>query len=347
MRARKYFKLLAVVAVAAAGWVATPRAAEVDWLSLAPEGLGWTSTRPFIFPVDREDDHYFSIKDPSLVRHDGKWHLFCTIRGVERSHQIEYLSFEDWDDVETAERHVLELTDGYFCAPQIFYFRPHGKWYLIYQIVDESRKPALQPAFSTTDDISDPGSWTAPQPLFAQSPANVQKWIDFWVISDERRSYLFFTSLDGKMWVSETAIDDFPHGWQEPRVVLEGDIYEASHTYKLTGQDRYLTFIEARNGKRRYFKAYLADDLGGDWQPLADSREQPFVGPGNVEFELERWSESFSHGEFLRSGSDERLEVDPERLEMIYQGTTDEAMIEGRPYGEIPWRLGVLRARRR
>lgn len=321
--------------------------AETSWPDVPPDEMAWTSTRPLVFPINRADDHYHSIKDPSIVRHGDRWRLFTTIRGVERSHQIEYLSFDDWDDIDSAERHILELTDGYFCAPQVFFFRPHEKWYLVYQVVDESRKPALQPAFSSTTDLDDPESWSPPELLFEQNPENVKMWIDFWVISDDERSYLFFTSLDGKMWVAETAIGDFPHGWGEPRVVLEDDIYEASHTYKLAGRDQYLTFVEARNGSRRYFKTYLADDLGGEWRPLAATRDLPFVGPENVDFERERWSESFSHGEFLRSGIDERLEVDPMQLEMIYQGATDESMMEGRPYGEIPWRLGLLRPKNR
>ena len=55
----------------------------------------WNSTQPVVSPAQR-GDHCYSVKDPSIVRYNGRWHLFCTIRSEKRSHQIEYLSFDDW-----------------------------------------------------------------------------------------------------------------------------------------------------------------------------------------------------------------------------------------------------------
>jgi len=208
----------------------------------------WTLGPPLLAPADRPEYPCYSVKDPSVVRYGGRWHLFCTIRGQRRSHQIEYLSFSEWDQANAAERHVLTLTEGYFCAPQVFYFRPQGRWYLVCQVSDESRKPALQPACSTSTDIADHASWTAPRLLFAEQPDNVERWIDFWVICDSDRAHLFFTSLDGRMWRSQTRLQDFPHGWSRPEVALQGDVFEASHTYRLKGLDRFLTIIEAQAG---------------------------------------------------------------------------------------------------
>jgi hypothetical protein len=303
----------------------------------------WTASRPLFAPLDRDGDHYFSVKDPSIVRHDDRWHLFCTVRGRVRSHQIEYFRFADWDHTERAERRMLKLTDGYFCAPQVFYFRPHKKWYLICQVIERAHKPALQPAYSTTSNLSDPLSWTPPTLLFDTHPRDVRMWIDFWVICDERKAHLFFTSLDGKMWRTETRLEDFPKGWAPPRVVLEGDIYEASHTYRLKGHRQYLTVVEAQGaGGRRYYKAYTAESLDGAWTPLADTAERPFASPANVRAEGAAWTESYSHGELLRDGHDETLPVDPINLQFLFQGVLD-AERKGKPYGEIPWRLGLLR----
>jgi hypothetical protein len=64
--------------------------------------LQWAASEPLVGPVDRDGDHFYSVKDPSFVREGDKWHLFCTIRGQKRSHQIEYLSFRDWDHVDQA-----------------------------------------------------------------------------------------------------------------------------------------------------------------------------------------------------------------------------------------------------
>jgi len=55
----------------------------------------------------------------------------------------------------------------------------------------------------------------------------------------------------------------------------------------------------------------------------------------------ERWTDSISHGELLRAGFDERLEVDTADLRFLFQGVTNQARA-GKPYGQIPWRIGML-----
>jgi hypothetical protein len=285
------------------------------------------------------------VKDPTVVRSNGRWHLFCTIRSEKRTHQIEYSSFGDWRDAQAADRHVLKVSDGYFCAPQVFWFEPHRRWYMILQVSDPTRQVQLQPAYSTTDDIADPDSWTKPMLLFKNGhPDSVNAWIDFWVICDERRAHLFFTSNNGLMWRAETSLEAFPHGWTNPQVVLRGDLFEASCTYRLKGRGNYLTIVEAEHrgqGGWRYYKAYLADSLDGQWTPLADTWEKPFAGPANVRFAAEKWTDSVSHGELIRTGYDQTLEVDPANLQFLFQGVLEEDR-QGKPYGRIPWRLGML-----
>jgi len=292
-------------------------------------------------PVERTNDPCFSVKDPTIVRYEGRWHLFTTIRSEKRTHQIEYSSFADWKEAAAATRHVLRFNTGYFCAPQIFFFTPHRKWYLLHQASDPARPVTLQPAFSTSDKIGDPASWSAPQFLYDEHPTTVKGWIDFWIICDSAKAHLFFTSNSGLMWRAEASLERFPKGWSAPRVVLRDDIFEASHTYRLRGSDQYLTVVEAQAGPRRYYKAYLADRLDGDWKPLAATREKPFASAANVVFVGERWAESMSHGELIRTGYDEHLEVDPSRLRFLFQGVLDQDM-KGRPYGRIPWRLRLL-----
>ncbi|MGQ9523921.1 MAG: hypothetical protein ACUVTZ_03680 [Armatimonadota bacterium] len=85
----------------------------------------WNLSEPVLSPAQRPEDPCYSVKDPTIVRWDGRWHLFCTIRSKVRTHQIEYVSFRDWKDANAAPRHILSVRDGYFCAPQVFYFRPH------------------------------------------------------------------------------------------------------------------------------------------------------------------------------------------------------------------------------
>lgn len=306
-----------------------------------PSSFKWKVSQPVLSPARRSDDPCYSVKDPSIVYYNGRWHLFCTIRSQKRTHQIEYLSFEKWEEANNAQRHILKLTDGYFCAPQIFYFTPHKKWYLIYQIIEPSRKPSLQPAWSTTTQIDNPESWSKPALLFSTPPTNISQWIDFWIICDEKKAHLFFTSMDGRMWRSETEVEKFPDGWSEPIVVLRGDIFEASHTYKIKGKNLYLTIVEAQHAGRRYYKVYTSTSLDGQWKPLADSLTNPFAGAANTIHITEHWTDSFSHGEIIRDGYDEKLEIDLNDMKFLFQGVSDKER-QGKPYGEIPWRLGIL-----
>ena len=48
--------------------------------------------------------------------------------------------------------------------------------------------------------------------------------------------------------------------------------------------------------------------------------------------------------EFLRTGVNQLLEIDPNNLRILYQGVAD-ADREGVTYGKIPWKLGLLQAR--
>ena len=240
----------------------------VPWLETGR--FAWTASAPLVQPEDREGDHYYSIKDPSIVRYNDRWHLFVSVRGTERDHQTEYISFDRWENAGRARRQMLRCREGYFCAPQVFYFRPHHKWYLVCQVGEPGRKPGLQPAYSTTDDISDPDSWSQAELFFPEGPEGVSKWIDFWVICDEERAYLFFTSLDGRLRRMSTSIDDFPHGFSDLALALKADIFEAAHIYRVGDTGKYLAVIEAQGPRPhwRYYVAYTADRLDGAWHPL-------------------------------------------------------------------------------
>ena len=299
----------------------------------------WRASGALLGPDTSGVDPQVSIKDPTVVYAEGKWHLFVTVRMQSSPVRIEYLSFTDWAQAETAPRTILGLHDQYYSAPQVFYFAPQQRWYLVYQMADKQRTPRFGPFFSTTTTISDPQSWSRPAPLVTNAPAE-PKWLDFWVICDAERAHLFYTSLDGHMWRRDANLADFPGGWGEQQLALQADLFEASHTYKLRGRDQYLTLVEAQGEGRRYYKAYVADSLEGQWRPLADTQSKPFAGAANVE-QAEHWTDSISHGELLRAGVDERLEVDPAHLRFLFQGASD-AEYQGRPYGEIPWRLGLL-----
>ncbi|MHC4741785.1 MAG: non-reducing end alpha-L-arabinofuranosidase family hydrolase [Planctomycetota bacterium] len=311
---------------------------------LASGEFKWVVSEPVLEPMKLGDVQWIAVKDPTIVRYKGVWHLFVTVRGIERSHAVVYVTFKDWSEARQAKQQVLQCHPDFFCAPQVFYFTPHKKWYLLCQASDESWEPKYGPACSTTTDISSPDSWSKLTPLFDAKPSNIKGWLDFWVICDDAKAHLFFTSLNGKMWRCETPLKKFPHGWSQPVVALQADIFEASHTYRLKGQNKYLTVIEAQHGHGwRYQKVYLADRLDGKWTPLAGEKDKTFASMLNVKHAAERWTDVISHGELLRAGYDEKLEVDSDNLRFLFQGVTNKQR-SGKSYGKIPWRLGILKS---
>jgi len=302
----------------------------------------WEYTAPLITPEPRDRDRSHAQKDPTIVRHDGRWHVFMTVKLSGRS-VIEYCSFEDWGDADASRRTLLPLSESdYFCAPQVFYFIPHRKWYLIFQLGVPGQKK-MWVAYSTTEDISDPASWTEAQPMLDGGPGDPRSLggLDYWIICDDQRAYLFYTTLNGKMWRLWTRLEDFPHGFDHCEVALDANVFEASHTYRLAGMNKYLTIIE-ENG-RRYFKAYLADRLDGPWTPIADTANRPFAGAANIRPAegAAAWTDNVSHGELIRHGNDQTLTVDPDNLQLVFQGMLQSEKA-GKPYGKFPWRIGIL-----
>ena len=302
----------------------------------------WAYSPPLIAPEQRPTEPSHAQKDPTVVFYEGQWHVFMSAKLPGRS-VIEYCSFEEWDGADRAPRTILQVSDGdYYCAPQVFYFAPHGKWYLIYQMgVPGADK--MWVAYSTSETIADPNSWTPAAPMLdggAGDPRPVGG-LDYWIICDEDRAYLFYTDLKGKMWRLWTDLADFPHGFDHCQVALEAAIFEASHTYYLKGVGKYLTIVEEDG--RRYYKAYLADRLDGVWTPLADTAEQPFAGWRNIRPApgVAPWTDNISHGELVRDGYDQRLSVDPDHLRFVFQGMWDRDKA-GKGYGQFQWRIGLL-----
>ncbi len=317
-------------------------AAEPASVRLSDE-FAWRISEPLIGPAERPADPCYSVKDPSIVYHDGRWHLFATIRSQVRSHQIEYLTFTDWADAPRAEHRILTNHPGFFCAPQIFWFEPHQVWYLLCQASSDHWEPQYGAAYATNPDLANPEGWSPLRPM-GQQHAEGKAGLDFWIICDDARAHLYFTTNDGRMWHESTSLADFPRGWSKPDLAIQGDIFEASHTYRVQGSDQYLTIIEAQGGHGwRYYKAYLADSLDGPWRPLAAAKDKAFANLLNATPSAARWTESLSHAEILRAGSDQRMEIAPTNLRLIFQGVMDRDRA-GKKYGEIPWRLGLLSA---
>jgi hypothetical protein len=305
--------------------------------------LQWTASDAVVKPTS-DDRGIVSVKDPSIVRYNDRWHIYATTANTNGAWSMVYLSFADWADAANAKPYYLDQNPsfrGYHCAPQVFYFRPHKKWYLIYQ--------SGQPQYSTADDLAKPETWTKPENFFPTDPPVVGKvWLDFWIICDDTHAYLFCTGDNGRMYRSRTKLEDFPNGMSDPVVVIEGSregVFEGSMTYKIKGTSGYLTLVEAIGPGARYYRAWISDRLDGEWKPVktATTFEQPFAGINNMKFAegVTPWTKDISHGELVRDGYDETPTIDPNNLQLLFQGY-DPAMNTA-SYSQLPYRLGLLR----
>jgi enterochelin esterase-like enzyme len=307
--------------------------------------FNWVTTKPILRAKSDAQHTLNAIKDPTVVRYNGLWHIFASSVTNTGGYSMVYLNFADWKDAAAAPQYHMDDNPnlrGYHCAPQVFYFAPQKQWYLIYQ--------SQQPTFSTTTDIAQPQTWSKPQNFFAEQPKSVVAgWLDYWVICDETHAYLFFTDDNGRFYRSRTTVADFPKGFDEPVVVMQEkerrDLFEASCTYRIKGTNQYLTLIEAANEKwTRYFKAFIADRLDGEWRPLAAEWGNSFADATRVRMEdgSKLWSDHISHGELLRDGYDQTMTIDPANLVLLYQGLPHDLPLI-KEYNLLPWELGLLR----
>lgn len=309
--------------------------------------LKWISTAPLVVPVNDATHTLESIKDPTIAFIDGRWEIYATAHMTseksKNTFNMIHVSFADWNDAPKAPLFYMDNNPnftGYKCAPELFFFAPQKKWYLTFQ--------TQPPVFCTSETPGDPNSWTKPEPFFAPGTPMPRLPIDYHFIGDGEHMYMFFTGDDGNFYRSRTTYAEFPKGFSKPVVAMRGTrntVFEAGFTYKIKGADKYLTLVEAL-GAGRYYRAYVADTLDGEWFPVEgfDTPEKPFAGKANVSFEngVEPWSGQVSHGELIRETNDERMILDPDNLMFLYQGISD-ADNKGN-YGALPYQLGLLRA---
>ncbi len=312
-------------------------------LAPAKDAFNWTSSAPLISPQADTNQTIYGVKDPSVVYVNGKYHVFMTTAG-SAGWALAYTSFDKWSDASSAK--IVPLANspmgpGYRAAPQVFYFAPQKTWYLVYQGSD--------PMYSISNDISDPKSWSAPKPFFPIVPDIIKPpqghgWLDFWVICDDKKCYLFNTDDHGRLLRSETDLNLFPNGFHDTVVVMREkteDLFEASNTYRIANTDTYVTLVEAVSPTGRYFRIWKSHRLDGTWEPFSSAPMNAFASRDNVE---QIWSEGISHGEIIRTNADQTMTIDPCRpLEYLFQGNDPAVRVDD--YIKLPYRLGVITAK--
>jgi hypothetical protein len=335
-------KSLAQAAVAICGLLAFGSSTVVA--QTIATSYSWTSTGPIISAKSDSTHNIIAVKDPSAVLYNGRYVIYASDVNSAGDYNMEYLNVaSDWSDASTATPYFMDNTpgfSGYHTAPQVFYFAPQNKWYLIFQ--------SGQPQYSTSSDPTEPQNWTTPTNFYASMPASVSAWIDFWVICDSQNCYLFFAGDNGNFYRASTPIGDFPNGFNEPVIVdssSEFNMFEADNVYSVEGTGEYLADIECLGPSgQRYFRALWASSLGGTWQSLGntDNFSTPFLGEDNVSFNsgVATWTTSFSSGGLLIDGNDQTDSVNANNLQFLYQGANPTAYADD-SYGMIPWQLGL------
>ena len=293
----------------------------------------WSLGAPILSQGPEGSFDQVAVKDPSMVFYDGKWHLFYTARS-KTEYTTGYVSAKTLSGLQSAPRHELKMIRGesrYGCAPQVLYYQPQRKWYLIFQ----NRDANYQPAFSTTTTISQPDTWSDPRPLIRKDQQ--MKWIDFWVICDTTKAYLFYTQGHRGVMVRSTRLEQFPERWGDGKEVLR-DVHEAVHIYRVKGRSEFHMVYELNLGGVRSFGLATSTDLEGPWRKVTDNYAT------GVQLETESgvspWTEMVSHGEVVRSGHDERMEYQPNDCQWLIQGIRKKDL--NVPYPSLPWKLGII-----
>ena len=292
-----------------------------------PSSFRWTSTGPLAEP---KNPGAKSLKDFSVTKYNGNYLVYATTADGDWNGFVStFASFDQWANAD--QRYIPGLV-----APTIFYFTPKDTWVLAYQW-------GFKYATSSTPD--DPNSWTSTQPLLSGDPTGGRGTgpIDQTIICDDSDCYLFFNDDAGGVYRGSMPIGQFPGAFSNVTRIMDQPtsvIFEGVQVYSVKGSSKYLMIIE--NNGTRFFRAWTADSLNGDWTPLdgASSEQQPFAGRNNVTWPPSgQWTNDISHGDLVRENPSEKMEIDPCNLQMVYQGRDPN---QNPPYIELPYRPGLL-----
>ena len=113
------------------------------------------------------------------------------------------------------------------------------------------------------------------------------------------------------------------------------DTFEGSEVYQSLADGKYYMLVEnMKDG--RYYALWSSSGAGGPWTKVAEK----WVWRGNMVYNADKWTTNVSHGELIRAGYNQKLEInDINRVDFLIQGTTS---LSGE-YQQIIWDLGVIR----
>lgn len=321
---RSLILLLAVVCTFA---LSLPLFGNAASLNAADTDPTWYVDAPVLYRGQAEPYDHYAVKDPTIVYSGGKYHVFYTGANSSGGWQTLYSSATTLEGLRTASHIYLSgIGESYFCAPQVFYFEPDGLWYLVYQ------DGTYGAAYATSTNIADPSSWSGPQSFGVSGKTG---W-DYYVICDDTYCYMYNTPDDSShnIYMRKTTVANFPTGWGSPSVAV-ADTFEGVAVYKSLSNGLYYLIVEDLKDNR-YYELWTSSGAGGPWTQVAEK----WAWYGNLVYNSDQWTTSVSHGEFIRAGVNQELEItDINHVDFLIQGTLS---LSGE-YQQIPWDIGVIR----
>jgi len=336
----------------------------------------WTVSEPVLEAGEPGSFDEISVKDPTIVFYNGKYHLFYTSKATyetrdKMSHLskngsgLGYVTSESLELLKEAKRHDLgAIVGSVIVAPQVFYFEPQQLWYIVAQTLVEGR-PDLAPIYLTNPDIENIEGWSKPKILETRK-SNNGFWIDFWVICDNQNAHLFYTDHEGSLFRFECPLEEFPEGFANKReetvLTIRGEnstgrwrMHEASHIYYVSDHDCYLNIMEAVyphptrenywDSRNRFLLGMVAEKLEGPWSRIELGTNDFLGDPANLFMSNGSSAvyDQVSHPELIRSGYDQRLEIKDFKLQMLFQAFDADSTGHAYDYNYLPWKLMLMK----
>ncbi|MDP4180932.1 MAG: non-reducing end alpha-L-arabinofuranosidase family hydrolase [Bacillota bacterium] len=290
----------------------------------------WTVDDPVVFHAQCKPYDYYAAKDPTIVYYNGKYLVYYTGANQSDGWQMCFSSASTIEGLKTAPRtYMSKIGESYFCAPELFYFEPQNLWYLVYQ------DGTYGAAYATSTNPADPTSWSGPKSFGVSGNMG---W-DYYIICDDQYAYMYNTPSDGsaKLYMRKTALSNFPNkGWSAPTVACS-NVFEASEVYKSKADGQYYLLVEAMIDGRSY-ELFTSSSAGGPWTLVNNKWATKAT---LTKYNGSKWTTNVSHGELIRSGYNQKLEInDINHVDFFIQGTLS---ISNAAYQQLTWDLGLIR----
>lgn len=161
-------------------------------------------------------------------------------------------------------------------------------------------------------------------------------------------------------------MEDFPNGFikSESKVAftqtgvkdtLKWKMFEAAHVFYAKKEKKFITLCEGAyqhplrswdvDARSRFIFAMVADSIEGAWTRLETDQNSFFADAKDVyNKDGSKSTKSLvSHPELIRSGYNQKLEIDSFYVQMLYQSFDAKHIPDTYNYNELPWELSLMK----